>query len=203
MAKYLSVKLSQFKSFAVPLVKRRTKLSFIRRLAKNTRLLDVGCGNDSPFRIKLQRPDVFMSGLILIIKTKREMFIAGLTSISWPHPRNFPGKIESFSNTFDAVLCAHNPEHCDDPDAVLNAILKSLKKGGRLYLSFPSEKSLSLPKRAPLNFYDDPTHKAPPNFDKTINAIRAAGLEIDFAKKQYRPGALRAGVSPRTVLLSY
>ena len=187
MAKYLSVKLSQFKSLVVPLVKRHTKLSFIRRMAKNTRLLDVGCGNDSPFRIKLQRPDVYYIGLDIDDYNQTNDVHSWADEYILVPPQEFPSKIASFPDAFDAVICAHNLEHCDDPDAVLSAILKSLKKGGRLYLSFPSEKSVSLPKRAPLNFYDDPTHKSPPNFNKTICAIRAAGLQIDFAKKQYRP----------------
>lgn len=187
MPQFFRVKLSQVKALLVPLVKRRTKLSFIQRLAKKTRLLDVGCGNDSPFRIKLQRPDVYYVGLDIDDYHQSSDVHNWADEYILVSPGAFPAKIASFPDAFDAVICAHNLEHCDDPDAVLSAILKALRKGGRLYLSFPSEKSVSLPKRAPLNFYDDPTHKSPPNFDKTIRAICDAGLRIDFARRQYRP----------------
>jgi SAM-dependent methyltransferase len=187
MTKYLAVKVAQSKSLIVPFLKRRSKLSFIRMMPKNARLLDVGCGNDSPFRIKLQRPDVYYVGLDIGDYNQTSDVQSWANEYLVVPAAQFAAKIASFPNTFDAVICAHNLEHCDEPQSVLRAMIASLKKGGRLYLSFPSEESIALPKRAPLNFYDDPTHKSPPNFKETTSAILTAGLRIDFAKKRYQP----------------
>ncbi len=63
-----------------------------------------------------------------------------------------------------------------------------VKKGGRLYLSFPCEASLHFPRRlGTLNFHDDPTHVTPPSYAAVIDTIRSAGLDIVFGRRHYRP----------------
>src|SRR6266404_5799814 len=47
-------------------------------------------------------------------------------------PRVFPSRL----NTFDAIVSNHNIEHCLSPERTLRAVVKSLKKGGKLYLAF-------------------------------------------------------------------
>ena len=70
---------------------------------------------------------------------------------------NFVESILSISIKFDAVISSHNLEHCNDRYGALNAILDKLKDGGKIYLSFPSGKTINFPKRdGCLNYYDDP-----------------------------------------------
>jgi hypothetical protein len=45
------------------LLKRKGKDSFIKILSPNSSVLDVGCGNNSPYRFKTQRPDIYYIGL--------------------------------------------------------------------------------------------------------------------------------------------
>jgi SAM-dependent methyltransferase len=67
------------------------------------------------------------------------------------------GKIPE--NNFDMIIMSHVIEHLHNGDKVITGLLSKLKKGGIIYLEFPSERSVSFPsKRETLNFYDDPTH---------------------------------------------
>ena len=57
-------------------------------------------------------------------------------------------------------------------------MLKKVKRGGSLYLSFPSAKSLSFPSRiGTLNYYDDITHNnEPPDLENIIEILKKNGL---------------------------
>lgn len=169
----------------------RGKRAFIEAIPANGKVLDVGCGNDSPFTLKTQRSDVFYVGLDIgdYRQTQRPDRYADRYIITTPE--KFSGEIKNFREEFDAVISAHNIEHCLDPEDVLRAMLGSLKKGGRLYLSFPCEASVSFPKRSgTLNFYDDTTHSRVPDYRKIVDIIESEGLDIDFSAKRYRPAIL-------------
>src|ERR1039457_228261 len=57
------------------------------------------------------------------------------------------------------IVMSHVIEHLHNGDKVIASLLSKLKKGGIIYLEFPSERSVHFPsKRETLNFYDDPTH---------------------------------------------
>jgi ubiquinone/menaquinone biosynthesis C-methylase UbiE len=62
-------------------------------------------------------------------------------------------------NKYDMIVMSHVIEHLHNGDKVIAGMLPKLKKGGIIYLEFPSERSVHFPsKRETLNFYDDPTH---------------------------------------------
>jgi SAM-dependent methyltransferase len=178
---------ARFKSLVFPVLSPRGMRGFFNTIAKNGKILDVGCGNGSPFLVKVQRPDVYYVGLDIGDYNQTPVSLSAADRYIITSPKEFAEEIARLPDSFDAVISAHNLEHCDEPDETLQAMLMSLKKGGRLYLSFPCEESVSFPSRNPLNFFDDPTHKRPPEFDRTVNAIRSAGFNVDFAAKRYRP----------------
>jgi hypothetical protein len=68
-------------------------------------------------------------------------------------------------------------------------MLKSLKNGGKIYLSFPSESTVGFPsRRGTLNYFDDASHQGnPPSFEEIINFLSENNFKIDFAKPRYRP----------------
>ena len=68
-------------------------------------------------------------------------------------------------------------------------MLNRIKKGGSIYLSFPSTKSVNFPSRiGTLNYYDDPTHlNEPPDFEEILKVIENKGFLIDIAIKEYSP----------------
>lgn len=161
------------------------KSIFLRSIPMSGRLMDVGCGNNSPRKIKSARPDLSYVGIDIAdpaaAKTPGEMtFILA-------DPQNFASKIREAGDDFDAVLSSHNLEHCIDPEAVVIAMTGALKRGGRLYLSLPCEESVRFPSRqGTLNFYDDPEHRNPIPFEWLLALIRSNGMQIVSAVRRHR-----------------
>lgn len=163
--------------------------AFVFALAPHARLLDVGCGNNSPFRVKSQRPDVYYLGLDVGDYNQTLPVLADQYIVVTADA--FIGEIDKLSGTVDAIISSHNIEHCDDPPAVIRAMTSALKPGGWLYMSFPSEQSIAFPsRRGCLNFFDDPTHKHLPNFGDIQRWLQDAAFDVEFAQQRYRPPVL-------------
>lgn len=184
MTKYTSL----FYGFIASILKRRGKHAFVRHLPYGARLLDVGCGNNSPYSIKLQRPDIYYVGIDVGDYNQTKPNLADEYIVTTPE--TFPGKIANFGEKFDAVISAHNLEHCYAPDEVIAAMAAVLRPEGRLYLSFPCEKSVEFPSRigGTLNYYDDPTHRGePPCFNEVIKKLKNCECDMLITQQYYRP----------------
>jgi hypothetical protein len=105
----------------------------------------------------------------------------------------FASRIADLGDNFNAVISSHNLEHCDNRSECLASIMKAVVKGGSLYLSFPSEKTVGFPGRAgTLNYHDDPTHKQiPPDFDAILEELNNNNFNVTFSAKCYQPFILR------------
>lgn len=172
----------------------RGRHSFLKSLdrRKKLKLLDVGCGNESALAVKADCPNALYYGLDIgdynqSTESKEHMDKYIVTS-----PELFDQKIRGMSNRFDAIISSHNIEHCYYPQKVIEAMTIALKKGGRLYMAFPSEASVNFPSRGgTLNFYDDETHVWLPEFDKIVSQLKENGMKINYANRRYRPLILR------------
>jgi ubiquinone/menaquinone biosynthesis C-methylase UbiE len=149
--------------------------------------LDVGCGNNSPYNIKKEYPDLIYIGIDVGDYNQTKPNLADNYIIV--KPEDFSETIKNMPELFDAVISSHNLEHCNNRDKTLDAMIKVLKRGGYLFLSFPTEKSVNFPPRkGTLNYYDDPSHKnIPPNYNKIISTLRKNNIQIVFARKSYKP----------------
>ena len=166
----------------------RGRSTFAQGLKQGARILDVGCGNNSPAWFKAGRPDLYYVGLDVGDYNQNEDVRMIADEYMVTGPEGFAAAIESFSGQMDAVVSSHNLEHCDEPERCLTAMAASLKSNGRLYLSFPCEESVGFPKRAGcLNLFDDATHKAAPAWLPTVEVLKKCGCLIDFQAKRYRP----------------
>jgi len=179
---------ARLRAFGSRLLRRHGKEAFVHSLPKSARLLDVGCGNNSPLRIKSQRPDIAYTGIDIgdLYQPIDPSLHADRYILTTKD--GFAGEIGKMAGQFDAVLSAANLEHCIEPEAVLAAILGALAPKGRLYLSFPTEASVNFPRRAGcLNFFDDKTHLQLPKFDDVLAAIGRADCAVSYAANRYRP----------------
>jgi SAM-dependent methyltransferase len=164
------------------------KRTFLESLKKNSTILDVGCGNNSPFYTKTLCPSCYYIGIDVgdhhqagDPKTIADEYIIVISEL-------FAEAIESMSGRADIVISAHNLEHCEEPKRVLTAMARALKPGGRLYLSFPCEASVSFPKRrGSLNFFDDATHRVPPDWRTCLQTLSDEGCKFTFKAPRYRP----------------
>ena len=163
------------------------KSNFLRKIHIRGKLLDVGCGNNSPYKIKTNWPDIHYTGLDIGDYNQQKPNLADEYIITTPE--QFADTIANMTTKYDAVISAHNLEHCNDRENTLKAMIKVIKAGGYLYLSFPTEDSIHFPSRkGTLNYYDDTTHKdTPPDYEKIIATLKAYNMEIIFASKSYKP----------------
>lgn len=168
----------------------RGKVAFLRKLDKKTSVLDVGCGNNSSFVFKDVLPHCKYTGIDVSDYNQVKANLADQYLIT--SRDDFAVSISEFKDTFDAVVSAHNLEHCDDRAGTFRSMLGSLKPGGYLYLAFPCANSVTFPPRAgTLNYYDDASHQGvPPDYDKIIADLQKKHFEIVFAARRYRPKVL-------------
>ena len=174
--------------FSINWEPKRGKGVFVRSLSQGARVLDVGCGNNSPQWFRQARPDLYYVGIDIGDYYQEadpnlyadEYIVTG--------PETFADRIAAYSGSMDAIVSSHNLEHCNDPRSVLEAIARALKPGGWLCLSFPCEESTNFPKRGGcLNFYDDSSHQEVPNWSRTLQVLQDMDCELVFVTKRYRP----------------
>jgi ubiquinone/menaquinone biosynthesis C-methylase UbiE len=161
---------------------------FLQIINQGGKLLDVGCGNNSPYFFKQNFPNLIYTGIDVGDYNQTKPILADNYIITTPE--TFSEKIMEFENEFDTVISSHNLEHCNDRNKTLVAITRALKSGGYLYLSFPTEKSVKFPgpRSGCLNYYDDKSHKdVPPKFNETITKLKNGRMKILFSSKSYKP----------------
>lgn len=162
------------------------KLNFIRMAERNASLLDVGCGNMSLNIIKHYRPDLELTGIDIVdlIPPQNTRFIKFESA-------KFDLQLDELRRRkkFNYIISSHNIEHVENQESTLKAIIDMLEVGGRLYLSTPSESSLSFPNRIPtLNYYDDHSHiNLPMSIQKVRQIVNECGASIDRFSVRYRP----------------
>jgi SAM-dependent methyltransferase len=180
------------------------KDSWVSRLPVNARLFDIGCGNESPQRVKAQRPDVHYIGLDVGDYAQSTHSIGMADDYRIVPSSEFAAAISEEKGTMDAVISSHNLEHCDDPDSVLRAMCRALKPAGRLYLSFPCEESVRFPSRkGTLCFSDDQTHREPPSWERVLAVMSQSDVRVVWLARRYRAAAaflLGAALEPASAI---
>ena len=166
------------------------KTSFIHSMTHGAKVLDVGCGNDSAIRLKKMRFDLYYIGVDIDHQNtgnKEQKTSADEMHIT--KPENFHQPINDLAGKIDYIISSHNLEHCIDREKILKAMIKSLKIGGLMYLSFPSMQSQYFPNRSgPLNYYDEKEHKdAPPDPEKIQDILKSMNCQIIYKNLSYQP----------------
>lgn len=171
------------------------KYVFLRSLknAPETRILDVGCGNNSPQVVKTILNKAYYVGIDVGDYNQTTVSKEYADEYHIVSGEEFAGEIEKYKDTFDAVISSHNIEHCNEPERVLRAMIASLRGGGRIYMAFPSEESRYFPRgrKGCLNFYDDSSHNKIPNWEKINSILKEQRVEILFRRKNNRPYLMR------------
>lgn len=163
------------------------RTSFLKTLPAGSAIADIGAGDGSlsVFR-HWPAPERRDLKLYAYSIEKGRLFddFDGFEISDWnTAPPEFGGR------TFDAIVCAHFIEHIADPATFVAWAARKLRKGGRLYLEWPSERSLDLPSRLELEkagvpliisrFDDDHTHRDLPDGDRMARDLAADGFRIE------------------------
>lgn len=145
------------------------------------RLLDVGCGNHSVRQAKLWFPECEYYGVDQGVYNNDEEDFAMMESffqLDLEHD-----ELDAIPDEFfDVIVMNHVIEHLWQGDRVLPRVVRKLRPGGRLYVEFPAERSLSFPRmRGTLNFCDDLTHVRVYDIKEVANILLENGLRITRA----------------------
>ena len=164
------------------------KTAFVATLPTAASVFDIGCGNRSAERIKRVKPNLRYVGIDVGDFLQSNESLSVMDRYLRVPSADFASAIASIGEDFDAVISAHNIEHCEQPQEVVDSMCAALKPGGSLYFSFPCSASVGFPKRdGTLNFYDDPTHREPPDFFKLQNRLVENGMTIVISRPRSRP----------------
>jgi SAM-dependent methyltransferase len=160
-----------------------TKFLYVRRRLSGPglRILDIGCGNNSPSTTKRWFPGCHYAGADIEQYNNNADDIATMDAF-YLLGTDGSGYSSIPDNSFDLVVLHHVVEHMMDPILILAAICSKLRPGGYIWIAFPSLRSLSLPSGdGTLQFCDDPTHIHVPEIREISNVLLENGIKIVHA----------------------
>jgi SAM-dependent methyltransferase len=150
-----------------------TKFLYVRGKLRpsGARILDIGCGNNSPSTTKRWFPGCHYSGADIQQYNLNEGDNAAMDSF-YPLSIDGSGYAAIPGGNFDLIILHHVIEHMTAPVETLSTICSKLKPGGYIWIAFPSLRSLSLPSAVgTLQFCDDPTHVYIPDIREVSNIL--------------------------------
>jgi SAM-dependent methyltransferase len=141
-------------------------------------LLDVGCGNHSATLTLQWFPCCEYHGIDIANYNNDDDDFAAMKKFYAMDIST--DSFEAIPNDyFDVIMLSHILEHTPNGLEVLSRLLPKLRDGGRIYIEYPSERSLSLPSmKGTLNFCDDPTHVRLYDIKDICNTLLSARFRI-------------------------
>jgi SAM-dependent methyltransferase len=157
------------------------KFRYVRRRLGSTplRILDVGCGNNSPSVTKRWFPGCHYTGADIQRYKLNEKDDAAMDAF-YLLGADGSGYEAIPDGSYDFVILNHVLEHMTEPAPVVAALCTKLKPGGFIWIAFPSLRSLELPSSVDetLQFCDDPTHVYLPDVREVANLLLANGVRV-------------------------
>jgi SAM-dependent methyltransferase len=168
------------------------KFRYVRRrlAAAAPRILDIGCGNNSPSLTKRWFPSCHYTGADIQRYNLSKEDDAAM-DVFYPLGEDGSGYEAIPDASYDLIILNHVLEHLREPEAILAKLCAKLKPGGLFWIAFPSPRSLGLPSSSDetLQFCDDPTHVYVPCVREVANVLLANGVKILHAGRS-REGML-------------
>ena len=157
------------------------KFRYVRRRLPSTplRILDIGCGNNSPSVTKRWFPGCHYTGADIQRYNLSEKDDAAMDAFFLLGAEG-SGYEAIPDGSYDFVILNHVLEHMTEPAPVVAALCTKLKPGGLIWIAFPSLRSLELPSSVDetLQFCDDPTHVYIPDVREVANLLLANGVKV-------------------------
>lgn len=124
-------------------------------------VLDVGAGNHSASIFKTYYPNSYYVGLDKERDyVQNQQDFASMDEFILIDLVREEVKQKITKRKFDLIIMSHIIEHLPNGDKLICNLFEYLKENGRIYIEWPSERAVLLPKSKypTLNFYDDDTH---------------------------------------------
>ena len=181
-----------------------TKFLYARRklAGMSIRILDIGCGNNSPSTTKHWFPGCRYEGADI-----QQYNLSGTDLVAMDAFYLLGADGSGYSaipdRSYDFIILHHVVEHMADPLPILATVCSKLKPGGLIWIGFPSLRSLSLPSgEGTLQFCDDPTHVRVPHVWEISNILLANGVKVLHAgrSRSFFREALGAAMLPWAML---
>jgi SAM-dependent methyltransferase len=143
------------------------------------RILDIGCGNNSPSVTKRWFPGCHYSGADIRHDHLSAEDDAAMDAF-YLLGADGSGYAAIPEASYDFLILNHVVEHMTEPAPILAALCRKLKPGGYIWIAFPSVRSLGLPSSVDetLQFCDDPTHVYLPDVREVANILLANGVKV-------------------------
>jgi len=158
-----------------------TKFLYARRVlpARDLRILDIGCGNNSPSITKHWFPRCHYSGADIQQYNNNADDLKAMDKF-YPVGVDGSGYSDIPDSSFDLIILHHVIEHMAAPTPILVEICSKLKPGGCIWIAFPSVRSLAFPSavEGTLQFCDDDSHVYVPGVREVSNVLLANGVKI-------------------------
>jgi 2-polyprenyl-3-methyl-5-hydroxy-6-metoxy-1,4-benzoquinol methylase len=157
------------------------KFQYVRNRfsSPSIRILDVGCGNNSPSITKRWFPGSHYTGADIQRYNLSGEDDAAMDAF-YLLGADGSGYDAIPDAGYDLVILNHVLEHITGPAPILAALCAKLRPGGYIWIAFPSLRSLSLPSSEDetLQFCDDPTHVYLPDVREVANVLLANGVKV-------------------------
>lgn len=158
------------------------RLEYMHKWLKKpeVKILDVGCGNNSPSRTKRHYPECRYYGLDITrhsdVGSENLAVMEQFFEIDLSNTNSLSQVPEKF---FDCVLLSHVIEHLENGREVIVSLLDKLVSSGVIYIEFPSPKSVNFPSmKGTLNFYDDPSHVSIYQLEEISTLLSDNGFKV-------------------------
>lgn len=170
---------SKYQRFFPPFGLRILKRNFPNTGMKQIAVLDIGCGNHAPTRLRNVFPGAKYFGVDrasynLTEEDLRSMDVFIILDLE-------TNRISRYleEGKFELINFSHVIEHLDNGEEVLRQLRRLQPPKSLLYIETPSEESLHFVSRpGTLNFFDDPTHKRVYSLEEITNILRSENYLI-------------------------
>lgn len=165
------------------------------------RLLDVGCGNHSASKTLRIFSECEYHGLDKESYNNDESeFLMMERFYRVDLSKDVSGLADIPEDYFDVIIMNHVIEHLHNGVDVLRMLVGKMRENGKLYIEFPSVKSLHLPSmRGTLNFCDDESHVRVYRVSEIANVLLDENCRI--VRAGTRRDAIRIAAFPFRLLL--
>ena len=156
------------------------KYLFVKKInLKNSLVLEVGIGNNSPKIFKHYYPDTIYHGLDKDLSYNLDQESIRLIDKFYKLNLEEDSLNIIDNDIYDFVIIAHVIEHIMNGETVINDLSKKIKSTGYFYIEYPTKNSKYFPSmKGTLNFFDDATHKRFYNISDIISILQANGFKI-------------------------